>query len=123
MPNIYVTGLSSEEARRFSQLASELFVRDLGTPRQSVYVFLRDATLFRDGVESDLPTIIQISWIRRPRDHFLRAAEGLTRIVREELGRAGPVQVELLPEKWEDATIDGELCASWAERKRGKLPG
>ena len=115
MPNIYVTGLAREEARRFSELASDLFARELNTPRESVYVFQRESTLFRAGIEAELPTIIQISWIRRPRVHFLRAAEGLTRIVREDLGRKGAIQVEL-QEKWEDATIDGELCASWAAR-------
>jgi hypothetical protein len=117
MPNIWVTGLEREQARKFSQLASELFERELATPRASVYVYLRDAVLFRDGRESDLPTIIQVSWIRRPREHFTKAVAGLTRIVREDLRRPGSVQVELR-EKWDDAAIDGETCADWAARNR-----
>jgi hypothetical protein len=117
MPNIYVTGLSPEEGQRFSQLASEFFEAKLATPRQSVYVFLRDAVLFRDGVEAPLPTIIELSWIRRPREHFVAAVEALTRIVKHDLGRTGSVQVELV-EKWDDAAIDGQICADWATRKR-----
>jgi len=117
MPNIYVTGLSPEEGQRFSRLASDFFEAKLATPRQSVYVFLRDAVLFRDGVESPLPTIIQLSWIRRPREHFVAAVEALTRIVKQDLGRSESVQVELV-EKWDDAAIDGELCSDWAARRR-----
>jgi hypothetical protein len=117
MPNIHVTGLSPEEGARFSRLASEFFEKKLGTPRQSVYVFLRDAVLYRDGAEAPLPTIIELSWIRRPREHFTLAVEALTRIVKHELGRTGSVQVELV-EKWDDAAIDGELCSEWAARHR-----
>ncbi|HZR81254.1 MAG TPA: hypothetical protein VFD92_09165 [Candidatus Binatia bacterium] len=117
MPNLYVTGLTPEEGARFSRLASDFFEKRLGTPRQSVYVFLRDAILFRDGVESPLPTIIQVSWIRRPREHFAAAVEALTRIVKHDLGRTTSVQVELV-EKWEDAAIDGETCSDWAARNR-----
>jgi hypothetical protein len=117
MPNIYVTGLGPEEGARFSRLASDFFERKLGTPRQAVYVFLRDAILFRDGEEAPLPTIIQLSWIRRPREHFTQAVEALTRIVKHDLGRSGSVQVELV-EKWDDGAIDGELCSDWAARRR-----
>src|SRR4051794_17985341 len=117
LPNIWVTGLDRAQGSEFSRLASELFERELGTPRASVYVFLRDAVLYRDGVASELPTIIQVSWIRRPREHFAKAVTGLTRIVKEDLGRAGSVQVEL-QEKWDDAAIDGESCADWAARTR-----
>jgi phenylpyruvate tautomerase PptA (4-oxalocrotonate tautomerase family) len=117
MPNIWVTGLDREQGREFSRLASELFERELGTPRASVYVFLRDAVLFRDGAEAALPTVIEVSWIRRPREHFAKAVAGLTRIVKENLGRSGSVQVEL-HEKWDDAAIDGESCADWAARNR-----
>jgi len=122
MPNIYVTGLTPEEGQRFSRLASEFFEKELKTPRESVYVFLRDALLFRDGVESDLPTIIELSWIRRPREHFTMAVAELTRIVKQEIGRSGSVQVELR-EKWDDAAIDGETCAEWAGRRRPGLLG
>lgn len=117
MPNLWVTGLDREEARTFSRHASELFERELGTPRASVYVYQREAALFRDGNESAPPTIIQLSWIRRPREHFAKAVAGLTRIVKEDLGRTGGVQVEL-HEKWDDAAIDGETCADWAARNR-----
>jgi len=117
MPNIWVTGLDHEQGREFSRLASQLFERELGTPRASVYVYLRDAVLFRDGVEAELPAIIQVSWIRRPREHIAKALTGLTRIVKEDLKRAGSVQVEV-HEKWDDAAIDGESCADWAARTR-----
>ena len=117
MPNIYVIGLDREQGRTFSRLATDFFERELGTPRQAIYVFLRDAVLFRDGVEADPPTIIELSWIRRPREHFLAAVAALTRIVKVDLGRAGSVQVELR-EKWEDGAVDGELCADWAARNR-----
>ncbi|HEY8513906.1 MAG TPA: hypothetical protein VIS07_00160 [Candidatus Binatia bacterium] len=117
MPNLWVTGLDREQGRTFSRLASELFERELGTPRQSVYVFLRDAVLFRDGLESSLPVIVQVSWIRRPPEHFAKVLEGLTRIVKQDLGHTGSVQVEL-HEKWDDAAIDGELCSAWAARNR-----
>ena len=117
MPNLWVTGLDREQGREFSRLASELFERELGTPRTSVYVYLRDAILFRDGVESEPPTIIQVSWIRRPREHRVTAMSGLTRIVKEDLKRTGSVQVEV-HEKWDDAAIDGESCADWAARNR-----
>jgi phenylpyruvate tautomerase PptA (4-oxalocrotonate tautomerase family) len=117
MPNIWVTGLDREQGSEFSRLASELFERELGTPRGSVYVFLREAVLFRDGVASELPTILQVSWIRRPREQFAKLVAGLTRIVKEDLQRPGSVQVELV-EKWDDATIDGETCAAWAARTR-----
>lgn len=117
MPNIWVTGLDREQGREFSRLASELFERELGTPRASVYVYLRDAVLFRDGAESALPTILQVSWIRRPREHVAIALKGLTRIVKEDLKIAGSVQVEV-HEKWDDAAIDGESCADWAARMR-----
>lgn len=120
MPNIYVTGLTRDQTREFSRLAGELFERELGTARDTVFVFWRDATLYRDGVESELPAIIQISWIRRPREHFLKAIAGLTSIVKTQLRRGGSVQVEL-HEKWDDAAIDGELCSSWAEHKRPKF--
>lgn len=117
MPNLWVTGLAPEEARRFSGLVSAFFERELSTPRASVYVFLRDARLFRDGRDAELPTIVEVSWVRRPREHFLLAVAEITRIVREELGRAGSVQVELR-EKWEDGAIDGEICSDWAARRR-----
>jgi len=117
MPNIWVTGLDRTQGKEFSRLASELFERELGTPRASVYVFLRDAVLFRDGVETELPTVLQVSWIRRPREHFEIAMRGLTRIVKEDLKRTGSVQFEL-HEKWDDAAIDGESCADWAARNR-----
>jgi hypothetical protein len=120
VPNLYVTGLSRDEARVFSRHAAELFERELGTARDTVYVFWRDAALFRDGAEAELPTIIQVSWIRRPRAHFLKAVDGLTRIVKQELRRSGSVQVEL-HEKWDDGAIDGELCSAWAERRRPAL--
>lgn len=117
MPNLWVTGLDRAQGSEFSRLASELFERELGTSRAAVYVYLRDAVLFRDGVESSSPTIIQVSWIRRPPEHFTKAAAGLTKIVKEDLGRTGSVQVELV-EKWDDATIDGETCSAWAARNR-----
>lgn len=117
MPNIWVTGLDREQGREFSRLAADLFERELATARKAVYVFLRDAVLFRDGAETELPTIIQVSWIRRPREHFEVVVRGLTQIVKERLGRTGSVQVEL-HEKWEDAAIDGETCAAWARRNR-----
>lgn len=117
MPNIWVTGIDREQGREFSRLASAFFERELGTPRQSVYVFLRDAVLFRDGVENPLPVIVQVSWIRRPPEHFTKAVVGLTHIVKHDLGHAGSVQVEL-HEKWDDAAIDGETCAAWAARNR-----
>lgn len=117
MPNLWVTGLNREQARELSRLASDLFERELGTPRQSVYVYLRDAVLFRDGVESPLPVIVQASWIRRPREHFEKLVAGLTRIVKHDLGHQGSVQVEL-HEKWDDAAVDGETCAAWAARNR-----
>jgi hypothetical protein len=118
VPNIYVTGLSREQGRTFSRLVTDFFERELGTPRQAIYVYLRDAVLFRDGVEAELPTIVQLSWIRRPREHFEKAVAAVTRIVKHDLGRAGSVQVEL-QEKWEDAAVDGELCSDWAKRVRG----
>jgi len=120
MPNIYVTGLSREQAREFSRHAAELFERELETARSSVYVFWRDVALFQDGREAEPPTIIQLSWIRRPRDHFTKAVAGLTAIVKQKLGRGGSVQVEL-QEKWEDGAIDGELCSAWAARTRPHL--
>lgn len=118
MPNLHLIGLSDEEAARFSRLVSDFFETSLGTPRASVYVFVRDVRLWRDGERrSDLPVIVEIGWVRRPREHFLAAVEAITRIVRQDLGRSGSVQVELR-EKWEDASIDGELCADWAARRR-----
>jgi hypothetical protein len=117
MPNLYVTGLDEAEARAFSRSASDFFERELGTPRQSVYVYRREATLYRDGEAAPLPAIVEISWIRRPREHFEKAVAALTRIVRDELGHRGPVQVELR-EKWEDAAVDGELTSAWAARNR-----
>jgi hypothetical protein len=117
MPNLWVTGLDREQARAFSRHASDFFERELGTPRASIYVYARDAVLFRDGNEAEPPTIIQVSWIRRPREHFAKAVAALTRIVKEDLGRTGSVQVEL-HEKWDDAAIDGETCADWAARHR-----
>jgi hypothetical protein len=117
MPNIWVTGLDREQGKQFSRLAADLFERELGTPRASVYVYLRDAVLLRDGAEAELPTILQVSWIRRPREHFVKLVAGLTRIVKQDLKRAGSVQVEL-HEKWDDAAIDGETCADWAARTR-----
>ena len=117
MPNLYVIGLTPAECQQFSSLAAAFFERDLATPRQSVYTFRREVTLFRDGAHADLPTIIEVSWIRRPREHFAKAVAALTRIVKEDLGRTGSVQVELR-EKWDDAAIDGELCSDWATRVR-----
>ena len=117
MPNLYVTGLTPEEGEKFSRLASAFFEKTLATPRESVYVYLRDAVLYRDGKLSPLPTIIEVSWIRRPPEHFTAAVEALTRIVKHDLGRTGSVQVELR-EKWDDAAIDGELCSEWAARHR-----
>jgi len=117
MPNIWVTGLDRERGRELSRLAADLFEQELGTPRQAVYVFLRDAVLYRDAVESPLPVILQVSWIRRPREHFEKLVAGLTRIVKQDLGHAGSVQVEL-HEKWDDAAIDGEACSTWAARNR-----
>ena len=117
MPNLWVTGLDREQARTFSRLASDFFERELGTRRDAIYVYLRDATLFRDGNDAELPTIVEVSWIRRPPEHWQKAAAGLTRIVKQDLGRTGSVQVEL-HEKWEDATIDGETCAAGAARNR-----
>jgi hypothetical protein len=117
MPNLWVTGLDREQGRAFSRLASDLFERELDTRRDAIYVYLRDALLFRDGVASEPPTVLQVSWIRRPREHFDIAVAGLTRIVKQDLGRTGSVQVEL-HEKWDDATIDGETCAAWAARNR-----
>ncbi|MFM7143340.1 MAG: DUF1904 family protein [Alphaproteobacteria bacterium] len=118
MPNLHVIGLSDEEGALFSRRVSDFFETALGTPRASVYVFLRDVRLYRDGRASELPVIVEIGWVRRPREHFLAAVEAITRIVREDLGRSGSVQVELR-EKWEDAAIDGELCSDWAARRRG----
>jgi hypothetical protein len=77
-------------------------------------------TLYRDGEAARLPVIIEISWVRRPRAHFEKTVAAFTRIVGRELGREGPVQVELR-EKWDDAAIDGELASAWAERVR-RLP-
>jgi hypothetical protein len=117
MPNLYVTGLDEAETRAFSRHASDFFERELGTPRHAVYVYRRDVSLYRDGEAAPPPPIVRISWIRRPRGHFEKAVAALTRIVREELGRAGPVQVELR-EKWDDAAVDGELTSAWAARNR-----
>lgn len=117
MPNLWVTGLDREQGRTFSRLASDFFERELGTRRDAIYVYLREAQLFRDGNDAELPTIVEVSWIRRPPEHWQKAAAALTRIVKQDLGRTGSVQVEL-HEKWEDATIDGETCAAWATRNR-----
>jgi len=117
VPNLQVIGLSDDEAARFSRRVSDFFESRLATPRSSVYVFLRDVRLYRDGEPSELPVIVEIGWVRRPREHFLAAVEEITRIVREDLGRRGSVQVELR-EKWEDGAIDGELCSDWAARRR-----
>jgi len=117
MPNLWITGLDRAQGQQFSRLVSELFERELGTPRQSVYVYLRDAVLYRDGVESELPVIVQASWIRRPPEQFGKLVAGVTRIVKQDLGHKGSVQVEL-HEKWDDAAIDGETCSAWAARNR-----
>lgn len=118
MPNIYVLGLDPEEARLFSRLATDVFARELDTPREHVSVFRQEATVFRDGADAPLPIIIRISWIRRPAEHFTRAVEGLTRAVRDGLGRRrDSVQVEL-HEKWHDGAIDGRLCSQWAAANR-----
>ena len=122
MPNIHVTGLSLDEVRRFSELASAFFERELGTPGRSVYVFHREARLFRAGVAQDeLPAILEVGWVRRPRAQVERAIQELTRIVREDLGRSGSIQVEI-HEKWDDAGIDGELCSEWARKRRAAAP-
>ena len=120
MPNLYVIGLDAAATRELSRRASEFFERELGTPRHSVYLYRREVTLFRDGAPEEPPVIIEISWIRRPPEHFAKAIAALTRIVRDDLGLALPVQVELR-EKWDDAAIDGELAAAWAERVRAPL--
>lgn len=117
MPNLHVIGLSDEEGARFSRRVCDFFEGRLSTPRAAVYVFLRDVRLFRDGEPSALPVIVEIGWVRRPREHFLAAVEEITRIVRDDLGRTGSVQVELR-EKWDDGAIDGELCSDWAARRR-----
>lgn len=122
MPNIHVTGLTPHETMQLSRLASAFFERELGTPGQSVYVFHREARLFRAGTEqSDLPAILEVGWVKRPREQVLRAIGELTRIVREDLGRAGSIQVEI-HEKWDDAGIDGELCSEWARKRRAASP-
>ncbi len=118
MPNIYVLGLTAPETRTFSRLAADFFERELSTPRDHVYVFHQEATLFRDGEEAPVPPIIRVSWIRRPAEQFERTVAGLTRIVQEEIGRtSGPVQIEL-HEKWDDAAVDGRLCGQWAAANR-----
>lgn len=118
MPNIYVLGLDREETRAFSRLATDFLERELRTPREQVYVFHQEATLFRDGTESPMPTIIRVSWIRRPAKYFQKVVEGLTAVVREGLGRTeGSVQVEL-HEKWDDGAVDGRLCSEWASANR-----
>ena len=117
MPNLHVLGLDAEEARTFSRHAADFFERELGTPRQHVHVIAGAVRAFQDGAEETPPTIIRISWIRRPREHFEKAIVALTRILKEDMQRAGSVQVEL-HEKWDDATIDGETCAAWATRNR-----
>ena len=121
MPNLWVTGLDREQGRAFSKLASDFFERELGTRRDAIYVYLRDAQLFRDGNDAELPTIIEVSWIRRPAEHWQKAATALTRIVKQDLGRTGSVQVEL-HEKWDDGALDGELCSDWARRNRPSIP-
>lgn len=118
MPNLYVTGLDDRTARELSRRASDFFAAELGTARRDVYVYRREASLFRDGEPAAMPVIIEVSWIRRPPEHFAKAVAALTRIVREDLGHAGPVQVELR-EKWDDAALDGELLSAWATRTRG----
>jgi hypothetical protein len=120
MPNLHVLGLDAEEARSFSRHAATFFERELGTPRQHVHVLAYPVRAFQDGEEETPATIIRVSWIRRPREHFEKAVAGLTRIVKEDLGRQGSVQVEL-HEKWDDGAVDGELCSDWAARVRGRL--
>lgn len=118
MPNIYVQGLEREQARELSRLATDFFEAELGTPREHVFVFHREVTLFRDGTEAPQPVILRVSWVRRPRDVFRRVAAGLTVVVREGLGeRDRMVQVEL-HEKWDDASVDGQLCSEWASANR-----
>jgi len=119
MPNLHVLGLDAEEARAFSRHAASFFERELSTPRQHVHVIVSPARAFQDGEEEPPPTIIRVSWIRRPREHFQKAVAGLTRIVKDDLGRTGSVQVEL-HEKWDDGAVDGELCSEWAARVRGR---
>jgi hypothetical protein len=119
MPNLYVTGLDEAGTRAFSRKVSEFFESELGTPRQSIYVYRREMSLYRDGEPAELPVIVEISWIKRPREHFEKALVAVTRIVRE-IGSSVPVQVELR-EKWDDAAIDGELASAWAARVR-RLP-
>jgi hypothetical protein len=120
MPNLYVIGLDEDATRAFSKKISEFFESELGTPRQSIYVYRREVSLYRDGEPAELPVIVEISWIRRPREHFEKAVAACTRIVRE-LGHTVPVQVELR-EKWDDAAIDGELTSAWAARVRRPFP-
>ncbi len=118
MPNIYVLGLEREEARTFSRLATDFCERELRTPREHVYVYHHEATLFRDGEEAPMPVIIRVSWIRRPAKHFQKAVEGLTSVVRDGLGFSErSVQVEL-HEKWDDGAVDGRLCSEWASANR-----
>lgn len=118
MPNIYVLGLEREESRTFSRLATDVFERDLSTPREHVYVYHEEGTLFRDGEEAAMPVIIRVSWIRRPAEHFRRAVDGLTAAVKEGLGQSNRgVQVEL-HEKWDDGAVDGQLCSAWVADNR-----
>lgn len=119
MPNLHVLGLDAEEARTFSRHAADFFERELGTPRQHIHVVAATVRSFQDGQEETPATIIRVSWIRRPREHFEKAIVGLTRIVKDEMGKPGSVQIEL-HEKWDDAAVDGERCSDWAARVRGR---
>ena len=119
MPNLYVLGLEREQTKALSRLATDFFERELATPREHVYVFHQEGTLFRDGEESHPPPVVlRVSWIRRPPEHFEKAIVGLTSAVQEGLGlRERSVQVEL-HEKWDDAAVDGRLCSAWAAANR-----
>jgi hypothetical protein len=119
MPNLHVLGLDAEEARAFSRHAAAFFERELGTPRKHVHVLATTVRAFQDGDEEPPPTIIRVSWIRRPREHFEKAVVGLTRIVKDDMQKTGSVLVEL-HEKWDDGAVDGELCSDWAARVRGR---
>jgi hypothetical protein len=116
MPNLHVTGLSVAEAAVFSRAVSAFFARELGFQPEQVYVYRREALVFRNGeAVAEPPTVVQLSWLRQSRQRFVAAVAGLTRILREDLGRTGSVQIEL-HEKWDDAANNGELMSDWAAR-------
>lgn len=115
MPNLHVIGLSVEEARDFSRRVSGAFEAELRFRPDQVWVLRYEVTAFRNGDEVVPAPIVRLSWLEQPRSRFVRAAAIITRILRDELGKTGTIQVEL-HEKSDDATLDGELFSDWAAR-------